>query len=107
MGGLLADGKVIAGLGEDSIDTALDPDSTLGDSETFERAADTLDGATASVFLDFEPIVELIEGTGQATSDPDYQQAKPYLDALDYFTVGTSLDDDRATARIVLGVDSD
>ena len=49
-------------------------------------------------------MLSLVESTGQATQDPQYQSAKPYLDALDYIVSGSKVDGDRSTASVVLGV---
>ena len=83
----------------------LSPDETLDESDRFNAAKDALgDDITPSFYLDFLPIVQLVESTGQATTDPDYQAAKPYLDALDFLAAGTKTDGDRMIASLVLGV---
>ena len=99
------DGRFVAAAGDVTVDEALSPDETLEDSDRFSTAREALgEDLTPSFFLDFAPVLELIESTGQATSDPDYQAAKPYLDALDYVVAGSQLDGDRTTAGLVLGV---
>ncbi|MBA2522126.1 MAG: DUF3352 domain-containing protein [Solirubrobacterales bacterium] len=100
------DGKLVAGFGGDSIDDVVAPAETLDASDRFSTITDSLgDGATASFFLDFSPVIQLVESSGdEATSDPDYQMAKPYLDALDYIVSGSAAEGDRTTASIVLGV---
>jgi hypothetical protein len=98
------EGRVVAGLGEKSIDAVLEPDDSLGDSDAFGSAADALgDDYAASFFLDFEPMLELIESVG-ADDDPDFQSAKPYLDHLDYVVAGQRRDGDRNVMRLVLGL---
>ena len=107
VGGQVAveDGKVVIAAGADTVDDVLSPDETLGDSDRFSDAGEALgDDMTPSFYLDFVPIMQLIESSGQATSDPDFQMAKPYLDALDYLAAGSSVDGDRVTASLVLGV---
>jgi len=97
-------GRVVAGLGEKSIDAVLEPDDTLDDSDAFGSAVDALGGDYAgSFFLDFEPMLELFESIG-ADDDPDYQSAKPYLDHLDYVVTGHRREDDRNLIRLVLGL---
>ncbi len=99
------DGKFVVAVGGATVADVLSPSETLGDSDRFKDAGGSLgDGATPSFFLDFAPILALAESTGQASSDPDYQMAKPYLDALDYFVAGSKVDGDRSTASIVLGI---
>ena len=39
-----------------------------------------------------------------ASADADYQQAKPYLDSLDFLAVGSGSEDDRAVGRFVIGL---
>jgi hypothetical protein len=101
----LQDGKVVAAAGAATVDDVVNSSDTLDGSDRFNTAKDALgDGATPSFFLDFGPIVSLVESSGQATTDPDYQAAKPYLDALDYLVSGSSVDGDRTTGSVVLGV---
>lgn len=101
----LQDGKVVAAVGADSVEDVVSPSETLDGSDRFNTARDALgDGATASFFLDFGPLVELVEGTGQATSDPGYAAAKPYIDALDFLVSGSTVDGDRTSGSLVLGV---
>ena len=99
------DGKFVVAVGGATVADVLSPSETLGDSDRFAEASGSLgDDVTPSFFLDFAPILSLAESTGQASSDPDYQMAKPYLDALDYFVAGSKVDGDRSTASIVLGI---
>ncbi len=96
------DGKIVAGLGAGSLDDALSPSSTLGDNSAFKSAEDRLgDSLTPTVYLDFDPIVGLI---ASASADPQIEQAKPYLDRLDYVVAGTGVSGGRQLARLVLGV---
>ena len=101
----VSDGKFVGAAGSVTVDDVLSPDETLDDSDRFNAARDSLgDDMTASFFLDFAPIMALLESTGEVSSDPDYQAAKPYLDALDYVVAGSKVDGDRTTASLVLGV---
>jgi hypothetical protein len=97
------DGKVVFAAGAATVDDVLDPSETLDGSDRFNSAKDALgDGSTPSFFLDFAPVISLVDSS--ASSDPDYQAAKPYLDSLDYLVAGGKLDGDRATGSLVLGV---
>ncbi len=102
------DGKVVAGL-PSSVDDVFDPSDTLADSDAFNAAAEALREDFSPVgFVDFEPLLQLVNGFPQAQSDPDYLNAKPYLDHLDYFVLGGHEDQGRAELRMVLGLrDSD
>jgi hypothetical protein len=98
------EGRVVAGLGEKSIDAVLEPDETLDSSDAFGSATDALgDDFAASFFLDFEPMLELFESVG-ADDDPDFQSAQPYLDHLDYVVTGQRREGDRNVMRLVLGL---
>lgn len=99
------DGKAIATGGSENVDSVLNPDETLGDSERFSSATGNLaDGATPTFFLDMPPLLQLIESQGAATDDPDYALAQPYLHAIDYIVAGSGESDGRTSASFVLGV---
>ena len=98
------DDKVVAGLA-DSVEDVLSPSSTLGDSDAFNSATDALgDDFAPAAFVDFVPLLQLVESFPQAQSDPDYRSAKRYLDHLDYFVLGGRRDQDRAELKMVLGL---
>ncbi|MEZ5156493.1 MAG: hypothetical protein R2718_10330 [Solirubrobacterales bacterium] len=97
------DDKVVVAAGADSLDDVLSPSETLGDSDTFQAAEDDLgDGLTPSFFINFSPILDLIDSTGQ--SDPELESARPYLNALDFLIGGSKVDGDRSVAGFTLGV---
>jgi hypothetical protein len=99
------DGKVVIGLGSESVDQVFSPGSTLGDSDAFEGATGALgDEFPPLVFIHFVPLLELFEGFPQVAEDPDYQQAKPYLEHLDSLVVGGRSEGGRASLRLVLGL---
>jgi Protein of unknown function (DUF3352) len=103
---VVRDGKLVAGLGDASVEEALDPDERLGESDASGILTEALgEDFEPTVLIDFEPVVELIESTGAASDDPDFAAAKPYLDALDFLAAGQRSDGGRTTLRIVLGVD--
>jgi len=102
------DGKVVAGLGSESVDDVFSPGSTLDDADSFDAVAGALGGDFAPVaFIDFEPLFQLVEGLPQAADDPDYQRAKPYLDHLDYLAAGARAAEGRSAVRVVLGLRED
>jgi hypothetical protein len=94
---------VIVAAGADTVDDVLSPSETLGDSDTFQAAEDDLsDGLTPGFFVNFAPILDLIDSTGE--SDADLESARPYLNALDFLIGGSDLDGDRSVAGFTLGV---
>src|SRR5207244_768962 len=96
-------GKVIAGLGQDSVDSVLNPTQTLGSTSGYKAAASSLQGLTPSFYLDFKPITTILDIPGVSTN-PNLQLARPYLDRLDYLVAGTGQKNGRTLERIVLGV---
>ena len=101
----LEDGKLVLAVGGATVADVLSPSETLEDSDRFGDASDSLgDDVTTSFYLDFAPILSLVESTGQATQDPDFQMARPYIEALDYFVAGGKIDGDRTIGSVVLGI---
>ncbi len=99
------DGKVVLGLGQDSVQNALGASSKLADSDAFNAATGTLgDGITPSFYLDFQPIASFAALAQSSSPDPSLEQAQPYLDRLDYLVAGAGTSGDRTQTRIVLGV---
>lgn len=102
---VVRDGNFVAAAGAATVDEALDPGDTLDGSDRFGSARDALgDDVVPGFYLDFVPVVQLIDSFPEAANDPDYQEAKPYLDALDFLVAGSAIDGDRATGSLVLGV---
>jgi hypothetical protein len=101
------DGKVVIGLGQNSVDEALAPSSKLGDSDTYKAATGTLGGdLVPSLYFDFQPIASFLKLAEASSPDPGLEQAMPYLDRLDYLIAGASTTADRVESKIVLGVRS-
>ncbi len=49
-------------------------------------------------------IFRLADSLG-ATADPDYQQAKPYLDTLSYAVIGSGEQGDFQNSKIIVGAE--
>jgi Protein of unknown function (DUF3352) len=97
------DDKVVIAAGADSASDVLSPSDELGDSDTFQAAKDALgNGLTPGVFVNFGPIMDLIDSTGE--SDPEIDSARPYLNALDFLIGGSKVDGDRSVSGLTLGV---
>jgi Protein of unknown function (DUF3352) len=97
------DGKVVIAAGADTVDDVVSPSETLADSDTFQAAQDDLgNGLTPSFFVNFAPILDLLDSTGQ--TDADIESARPYLNALDFLIGGSKVDGDRSVAGFTLGV---
>lgn len=97
--------RVVIALGDQTTDQALKPSGeTLSGSEDFKRAADGLgEGYELSGFLAFGPLVEFATNLG-ADSEPDFGAAKPYLDRIEYFAVGSKQEGGQSSFKAVLGL---
>jgi Protein of unknown function (DUF3352) len=97
--------RVVAALGPGEPGTeSVDPTRALSDEPSFQSGVDNLGGDyTALAYVALAPFFVVAEKGGQA-NDPDYLAAQPYLEKLGYVVVGSSTDDERTTARFVVGV---
>lgn len=86
--------RVVLAFGEEAAAEALNPTGdTLGDSGRYDEAKEAIDGIAPTLLLSVPEVLTLAESSG-ATDDPDYTEAKPYLEKLDLVTTGTKKDDD-------------
>ena len=97
------DDRLVIAYGDEATEAAFEPSSTLGDSDTFTSADEALGDYDVSAYIDAAPALDLAEASG-AAADPEFAQAQPYLDNLDYLITGASTDDDRSRVRAVLGL---
>ncbi len=97
--------RIVAGYGAAAVDQALSGTSSDGLASTpaFQAAQAQVGDLGVDAFLSLAPVFQLAEASG-AKSDPSYQQAKPYIDGLDYLAVGSGTQDDRAFLELVLGL---
>jgi hypothetical protein len=97
---LIQGSKWVVGYPESAAREALSPSETLGDSEAYKKAQSALGGIEPSAFLAFAPMTALVESV--SGGDPDFQQAKRYLQALDALALGGEAEGDEAVARFVV-----
>jgi hypothetical protein len=98
------DGRVVAAYGDAAANDALDPGETLASSAEYTQAEEALGGDyVVSFFMAFEPILALAENEG-AASDPEYQEAKPYLEPLGALVGGATEDGDKLRSAFALTV---
>ena len=72
-----------------------------GEDFTYEAASEALgEGSSLALLVEMEPIVDLVESTGQ--DDADFQEAKPYLEAFDLFASGIESSGETETQRFVV-----
>ena len=95
--------KIVIGYGAGSAQASLAPAQTLSSSPTFSAAKGQVSSLGTDLFLNLQSIFALAESSG-AKSDPQYQQAKPYLNALNYVVTGSGSSGDKAEFKAVLGL---
>ena len=95
--------KLVIAYGANSAERTLTPAQKLADSPSFSAAQDQVSSLGTDLFLDFPSVFSLAESTG-SKSDPQYVQAKPYLDALSYLVTGSGSKGDQAEFKAVLGL---
>jgi hypothetical protein len=94
------DDTFVIAYGKDALRDALAGGDQLGDSAPYKAAAGLLDGAKPSLFLDTPQVVKLIGSL--AGGDPDFQKAKPTLDAFGPAAAGAKREG--GTTRVKLAV---
>jgi hypothetical protein len=77
---------------------------TLGTTAGFEAAKETLGSTPISAFVSGGPAVKLLD----ATLDPDarakFDSARPYLQKISYFAIGSEAKGAATTAKMIVGV---
>jgi hypothetical protein len=81
--------KFVIGIGEASVETALNPSSTLSGAAAYGTASAVLDGGNPSVIVDFPTLLGLLEGVG-LSEDPTIAPLVPYLRSLTTLSAGAS-----------------
>jgi hypothetical protein len=97
--------KFVIGLGEQSIEAALRPSSTIAGSAPAGAAAAALgEGIQPSVMIDFPTLLGLLEGVG-LSEDPSIAPFVPYLRSLSTLSGGSrTLGNGIERFRLVLGL---
>ena len=99
------DDRVVAAYGNAAARDAVQANAPLSDDQDYQSAVGSLgDGYEASTYIAVEPIVGLIESSGQVASDPDWAKAKPYLEAFGALVAGTRQDGDKLVQKMRLTV---
>jgi Protein of unknown function (DUF3352) len=96
-------GRVVFAYGDAAAKDAVDAGEKLGDSPDFTATRDSLGDYEVSFYLLMQPIFDLVDSTDAAV-DPDWQQAKPYLEPLSALVGGTSGDADNLKSAVKLVV---
>jgi hypothetical protein len=97
-------GKFILGLGQQSVQGALTPSSTLSTSPAYATATSILGGGIEpSLIVEFPTLLGFLEGVGLAQSQ-SLKQIIPYLKSLGTLTAGATSSSGIQHFRIVLGL---
>jgi hypothetical protein len=92
--------RVVAAYGDAAAREAVEAAEPLRDSSDFSSAASSLgDDYDISTYLAMKPIVDLVDSSGSAASDPDWQKAKPYLEAIGALIGGTRTEGDKVVQK--------
>jgi Protein of unknown function (DUF3352) len=95
------EGRVVAAYGARAASEALAPSAKLGDSEDFGAAEAILgDGMAPSFLLSFADVVKFADAVG--ATDAEFDEARPYLEALGVVTAGGKADGDRVQSRVAV-----
>jgi Protein of unknown function (DUF3352) len=95
--------KLVIGYGANSAEQSLTPAQTLSDAPSFSAAHGQMSSLGTDLFLDLPSVFALAESSG-AKSDPQYLQAKPYLDSLRYLVTGSGSKGDQAEFKAIVGL---
>jgi hypothetical protein len=95
------DGRVVLAYGNEAAGDAVAPSEKLGDNADFTSARDSLGDYEVASYVLLQPIFDLIDSTG-ASSDADWQDAKPYLEPLSALVAGTSGEGDDLKSAVKL-----
>lgn len=98
------DERVSVGVNPQALTDVLDPESRLGDSATYEGAAEDLgEGLRPIAIVDTQTIIGLLESFGIAEQE-GYAKVKPYLDVLGPISVGSARDGDVQRFSLAVGL---
>lgn len=76
---------------------------TLSDSATYKEAVHALGDTPISVYVDGGSALKLATALMQA-GDERFEEAKPYLQKIDYLALGSEASGDLAAAKLIVGV---
>jgi Protein of unknown function (DUF3352) len=100
------DNRIIAGYGAGIVGEIINSSgktSGLTGTPGFTAAEEAIGSLGLDAYLTFQPVVELAENLG-LEDDPDFQNAKRYLNSLEFLAVGSGNEGDRALLRLIVGL---
>jgi hypothetical protein len=97
-------GKFVIAYGKAAAKAVFKPQTKLGETELYKQAKATLDNKFEPAFLfSMDGILKVVDGTGGGT-DPDFQQARPYLERLSVITSGGKAGKNNYDASLGVGL---
>jgi hypothetical protein len=102
---VVGNGRAVIAYGDSATEQALMAQDTLAQDEDFTKAVETIGvDYPLTAYVEMKPILDLVENAGG--TDETYQEdAKPFLESVKYFAMGTKVSDDKGISRLVLGVE--
>lgn len=76
---------------------------TLADLPGFQKGVDALGGTPIAAFIDGPAALKLATAL-VPPGEEDFEEAKPYLQKIDYVALGSEASDELATAKLIVGV---
>lgn len=77
---------------------------TLADLPTYKEAVSSLGGTPITGFVDGPAALKLATALIPADEEEGFNEAKPYLDKIDYLAIGSGASGELATAKLIAGI---
>jgi hypothetical protein len=77
---------------------------TLGETPGFEAAKKSLGSTPMSAFIDGGPMLSLVESLLSPEELAEIEEARPYLEKIDYLGIGAEAEGDTQTAKLIVGL---
>jgi hypothetical protein len=94
--------KLVIAYSDPATVEALSPSTKLADSTAYRRAATSLGGISPSFFVDFAPVLSLVEASTANNTSSSVARGKQVLRSLDTLAAGSRRDGNEQIARLVL-----
>jgi Protein of unknown function (DUF3352) len=77
---------------------------TLGSTPGFEAAKESLGSTPMTAFVDGGPMLALVESMLSPEEAAELEEARPYLEKIDYLGIGAESEGDTQTAKLIIGL---
>jgi hypothetical protein len=97
--------KIVIAYGPQAAAEALKSQAqTLGSTPGYEAAKSALGSTPMSTFIDGGPMLSLVESMLNPEEAAKLEEAKPYLEKISYIGVGSEVEGEKTTTKLVVGV---